>query len=53
MGKTYKDMGYRWDRVPSFFKRLRRKSRRSKERLALRMGKEIPVFKTSDMYDYL
>ena len=39
-------------RVPSKYKLLRRKSRRLKEKLSLRKGEEVPLFKKSDSYDY-
>lgn len=39
-------------RVPSKYKRLRRKARRLKAKLSLRKGEEVPLFKKSDLYDY-
>jgi len=46
---------YNWGfygQIPSWWKRLRRRMRRAKEKDALRTGKQIPRFKKSDDWDW-
>jgi len=38
--------------VPSWFKRMNRREERAKQKQALREGKDIPIFKKRDAYDY-
>lgn len=66
MGKTFKDTDKYKDYIakktrcskfqiggmPSDWKKLRKKSRKAKEKEALIHGLEIPIFKNSDEYDY-
>jgi len=49
--KRYKGRWYE-SGIPSWFKRMNRRSERSKQSQALREGKEIPVYKKRDSYDY-
>ncbi len=37
----------------SIFRRIGRKERRAKEKAAVRTGREVPLFKKSDRYDWL
>jgi hypothetical protein len=52
--KTYpqKDKYYMCFSVPKWFKRLNRQDERSKQNQALRCGKEVPIFRTRDAYEY-
>lgn len=52
MSRTRKDRNRFNMSVPSKFKLQRRRSRRRKEKLSLRKGEEVPLFKRSDIYDY-
>lgn len=38
--------------IPSWFKTIRKRARRSKEKQALRIGKEVPLFKKDDEWEW-
>lgn len=38
--------------VPSWFKRMKGRARRAKEKQALREGKEVPKFKKSNIWEW-
>jgi len=54
MSRTYKKKLVVWFKggVPSWFKRMNRREERAKQNQALKEGKEIPIFKTRDAYEY-
>ncbi len=58
MSRTWKDTKVhrkrlnRSGQIPAYWKRLRRKQRRGKERTALRSGREPPIFKRCDEWDW-
>lgn len=41
-----------WQKPPKAFKTVMKKSRRAKEKQALRDGRDIPLFKHTDTWDY-
>lgn len=49
MSRTSKKQGHG---VPKWFKRLNRQEERAKQNQALRVGRDIPIFKTRDKYEY-
>lgn len=52
MNLDHRDTKY-GDKPPGWFKRLRRRMRRAKEKQAMRDGKEaIPKFKRTDQWDW-
>lgn len=54
MSRTTREKPHKWgtDAVPSWFKRMNRREERAKQEHALRTGKELPVFRTRDAYEY-
>lgn len=54
MSRTYKKKTYVWflDGVPSWFKRMNRREERTKQEQSLREGKDLPVIKKRDAYDF-
>ena len=62
MSNTFKDnkrsLRNKWGRawwcgqIPSWFKRMNRRIDRTRQERALREGKEIPVIKNRDAYDW-
>lgn len=56
MARTYRRLRkYKsyYELIPSKFKKLKRKQRRLKEKIALKIGKIIPIFKKSDRWNWL
>ena len=54
MSRTYRKTSIPWYRcnVPKWFKRMNRQEERAKQNQALKNGKEIPIFKKRDAYEY-
>ena len=62
MSRTYKKKFIGWwgnpkpykteSVVPSWFKRCNRREDRAKQNNALRQGRDVPVIKTRDAYEY-
>ncbi len=55
MTRTHKDERRGWSfkaRVPSWFKKMQKKKRKAKEKQAVRTGKEPPLSKKSDHWDW-
>ncbi len=50
MSRTYKKKD-RWG-VPSWFKRMNRQEERARQEQAVREGKDLPVIKKRDRYEY-
>jgi|LakMenEpi03Aug12_release.lakeMendotaPanAssembly.Ray.scaffolds.fasta_scaffold283438_3 hypothetical protein len=41
-----------WDKPPKWFKQQRRREERARVKVAMRSGREIPIFKKSDQWDW-
>jgi len=54
VSRTTREKPHKWGTasVPSWFKRMNRREERAKQEHALRTGKELPVFRTRDAYEY-
>ena len=50
--KNMRHLGWNHWGVPSWFKRAHRREERTKQNRALREGKEIPIFRKRDAYEY-
>ncbi len=41
-----------WNKPPKWFKRMKRKNERAQEKNALRSGKDIPIFRKTDEWEW-
>lgn len=49
--REYRHDGKDWGKPASWYKKMQRRLRRSRERHALRNGEEIPFFRKTDVWD--